>query len=117
MHLLRSSRLDLALDWAIGQPIGRIPGLDNGGLEGLQQWLEALAGRGLLFHLDDDPAQVIESHTLRRIFTDEEVDWLRYMVPILFEAHGDEVHRLALKVAAPDGSDEDDGTPYCAGTM
>jgi len=84
---------------------GRIPAFDNVTLEGMKQWFIEMAERGLLFHPDDAPAEIIHGANCDRTFTDEECATLEPIMARMFAEFGNDIHEAALSAA--DGPDRD----------
>lgn len=61
-----------------------------------RDWLRAMNARGLAFHLDDDPAEVVNARGAT--FNGAEVDSLRGIQRDLFRTIGDRVHDIALEI-------------------
>jgi len=76
----------------------RIPALRDTSFDGMLTWFAKLSIRGLLFHVDDDPAEIIDASTGKRTFSDEEAATLRIMIVRLFRKHGDDVYEAAYPI-------------------
>lgn len=81
-------------------PLERIPPLGSTGLAGMRDWFQKLQDRGLLFHPDDDPADIVRIDSGERTFTDAEAGMIRSLLVGLFEQHGDGVYEAAWPVFA-----------------
>lgn len=68
----------------------RIPAYESGNADGMQMWFAEMSVRGLLFHPEEDPGQIIRTGTWERTFTDAEADQLRGILGSMFAEHGDE---------------------------
>jgi hypothetical protein len=76
----------------------RIPSLRNTSFDGMLVWFAKLSKRGLLFHVDDDPAEIIATSTGERAFSDEEAAALRAMIAKLFRRHGNDVYEAEYPI-------------------
>ena len=61
-------------------------------------WFSELNQRGILFHPDDDPAQIVTIATGKRTFSDVEISQARFVVDALFQELGDGVYEAAYPV-------------------
>jgi len=68
----------------------RIPAYDSVNPDGMQIWFAEMSVRGLLFHPEEDPAEIIRMGTWERSFTDSEADQIRGILGSMFAEHGDE---------------------------
>lgn len=68
----------------------RIPAYDSANPDGMQIWFAEMSVRGLLFHPEEDPAEIIRVGTWERSFTDSEADQIRGILGCMFSEHGDE---------------------------
>ena len=68
----------------------RIPAYDSVNPDGMQIWFAEMSVRGLLFHPEEDPAEIIRIGTWERSFTDSEADQIRGILGSMFAEHGDE---------------------------
>lgn len=82
------------------QNLERIPPLESTGPAGMRDWFQKLQDRGLLFHPDDDPADIVRIVSGERTFTDVEAVTIRSLLAWLFEQHGDGVYEAAWPVFA-----------------
>ncbi|MDQ5908357.1 MAG: hypothetical protein QG599_448 [Pseudomonadota bacterium] len=76
----------------------RIPDLNDASFDGAVQWFTEMANRGLLFHPDDDPADIVVIKTGEPMFNDREVESARLIMERLFETLGDDVYEAACPV-------------------
>lgn len=67
----------------------RIPAYDAASPDGMLFWFAEMSVRGLLFHPEEDPAEITCIETGERIFTDTEADSVRRILDSMFTAHGD----------------------------
>lgn len=72
----------------------------------MREWFEEMHKRGLSYHPDDDPADVIYDLGGYRVFYDNEVEALRSIMRDLFRLHGDRVHQVANEVVGVTTGDE-----------
>jgi hypothetical protein len=68
----------------------RIPAYDSANPDGMQIWFAEMSARGLLFHPEEDPAEIIRIDTWERSFTDDEADRIRGILGSMFTEHGDD---------------------------
>lgn len=76
----------------------RIPELNAVSFDGALQWFAEMQCRGLFFHPDDDPADIIVIRSGDRMFCDREVQEARFVVDALFASLGDGVYEAAYPV-------------------
>lgn len=76
----------------------RIPGLNTVFLGGAVQWFTEMANHGLLFHLDDDPADIVVIKMGEPVFSNEEADSARLVLDRLFQALGKAAYDAAYPV-------------------
>ena len=76
----------------------RIPELNAVSFDGALQWFAEMQCRGLLFHPDDDPADIIVIQSGERMFNDREIQETRLVLDTLFAALGDDVYEAAYPV-------------------
>ena len=76
----------------------RIPELNVVSFDGALQWFAEMQCRGLLFHPDDDPADIIVIRSGERMFNDREIQETRLVLDTLFAALGDDVYEAAYPV-------------------
>ncbi|MFO1423211.1 MAG: hypothetical protein U1F70_06085 [Candidatus Competibacteraceae bacterium] len=76
----------------------RIPELKAVTSDGALQWFAEMQCRGLFFHPDDDPADIIVIRNGDRMFGDREVQEAHFVVDTLFAALSDGVHEAARPV-------------------
>jgi hypothetical protein len=77
----------------------RIPEWKEKGFDGMLIWFSEMSVRGLLFHPDDDPAEIVsirDGHS--RLFSDMEAAKLRGLIDEMFEINGDEVYKAGLPI-------------------
>lgn len=78
--------------------LSRIPQWTDRSFDGMLVWFSEMSVRGLLFHPDDDPSEILSIANGTRIFSDSEVTELRSTVAKMFELNGDEVYEAGLPV-------------------
>ena len=69
----------------------RIPECNSTDFSAMSCWFEALASKGLLFHPEDDPEDIIELDSGLPTFTPDEVLKVRNILSEFFEANGNQV--------------------------
>jgi hypothetical protein len=78
--------------------VPRIPEWSDRNFDGMLVWFSEMSVRGLLFHPDDDPAEVFSIANGTRIFSDAEAVKLRSMIAEMFELNGDAVYGAGLPI-------------------
>lgn len=78
--------------------ISRIPKWTGHNFDGMLVWFSEMSVRGLLFHPDDDPSEIISTASGTRLFSDVEAAELRSTVSEMFELKGDEVYEAGLPI-------------------
>lgn len=76
----------------------RIPDFANKSREGMSRWFSEMALRGLLFHPEDRPTDIIRIETGKRTFTRNESLKLDGIMAEMFEKFGDGVCEVAYPV-------------------
>lgn len=76
----------------------RIPDFANKSREGMTRWFSEMALRGLLFHPEDRPRDIITVATGQRTFTHSECAKLGHIVSEMFEKFGAGVCEAAYPV-------------------
>jgi len=76
----------------------RIPEWTAKNSDGMLIWFSEMAVRGLLFHPDDDPAEIISTKSGTRLFSDAEAIELRSTIGEMFAQKGDEVYEAGLPI-------------------
>lgn len=76
----------------------RIPKLRNTTFDSALLWFSELQCEGLLFHPEDDPAEIIRFADDKRMFSDAEVQELRFLLDELDESLG---HDRMIEAAYP----------------
>lgn len=76
----------------------RIPDFANKSREGMSRWFSEMALRGLLFHPEDRPRDIISIETDERTFTRNECLKLDGIMAEMFERFGDGVCEAAYPV-------------------
>lgn len=80
------------------QAQSRIPKLRDTNFDGALLWFSEMQCNGLLFHPEDDPADIIRIADGERMFTDTEVLELRYLLDELDDSLG---HDKMIEAAYP----------------
>jgi hypothetical protein len=75
----------------------RIPELTGTSKKAANAWLKELHTRGLLFCLDNNPAELIQISDGTRTFTADEAQEVSGLVTHLFEKRDDELYELAYE--------------------
>lgn len=78
--------------------IQRIPPLVDITPSSARDWMIQMIDLRLMFHPDDDPADIISPPHWTRTFSDTEAVELRDIVDRLFKALGDEVYEIGCDV-------------------
>ncbi|MDD4964653.1 MAG: hypothetical protein PHI11_12130 [Gallionella sp.] len=78
--------------------ISRIPAWENGSFDGMFAWFSEMSVRGLLFHPDDDPSDIVSVEDGASIFSDAESSALRQIITKMFVLNGDNVYEAGLPV-------------------
>ncbi len=66
--------------------------------DGALQWFAEMQCLGLLFHPDDDPADIFVIRSGERLFRNRETEEVRFVLDELFAALGDDVYKAAYPV-------------------
>jgi hypothetical protein len=80
------------------QAHSRIPKLSDTTFDGALLWFSELQCGGLLFHPEDDPADILLNRTNDRLFSDSEITEVRFLINELEERIG---HEQVIKAAYP----------------
>ncbi|HAF44201.1 MAG: hypothetical protein A2100_03155 [Sideroxydans sp. GWF2_59_14] len=78
--------------------ISRIPKWTDHNFDGMLIWFSEMSARGLLFHPDDDPSEIISIAKGTRVFSETEAAELRSTVAEMFELNGDEVYEAGAPI-------------------
>jgi len=73
----------------------RIPKLSSTNFDGALVWFSEMHTKGLIFHPDDDPAEIVSIGDWKKMFSDPEVSELRFVMDELFDSLGDAVYEAA----------------------
>jgi len=76
----------------------RIPKLNSLDFDGALLWFSEMKIRGLMFHPDDDPADIIQSSTGEILFTTQEAQIASETVNRLFYVLQDSVYEAAYPI-------------------
>ena len=78
--------------------ISRIPKWTDHNFDGMLMWFSEMSVRGLLYHPDDDPSEIVSIANGIRLFSDAEAAELRSTVAEMFELKGDEVYEAGVPI-------------------
>ena len=78
--------------------INRIPACADFTFDGMLCWFAELSRQDLLFHPDDDPAEIVSIVDGTEKFSDAEVKKLRKLLDRMFALNGDKVYEAAYPV-------------------
>jgi len=78
--------------------ISRIPQWSEHNFDGMLIWFSEMSVRGLLYHPDDDPDEIVSIANGRKLFSNEEAAELRLTVAEMFELKGDEVYEAGAPI-------------------
>jgi len=76
----------------------RIPDFTNKSREGMSRWFSEMSLRGLLFHPEDRPGDMIRIATGEKLFSPDECAKLDTIMAEMFDKFGDDVCELAYPV-------------------
>ena len=76
----------------------RIPDFDNKSHEGMSIWFAEMALRGLLFHPEDAPRDIIKGGTPERLFTPDECVKLDGVMAEMFTLFSDGVCEICYPI-------------------
>lgn len=79
-------------------PLSRIPRLPGFSFTEVHKWFSTMQEKGLLFHPDDDPADIICIKSGAKLFSPLENDQLRCLLDAMFAHHGNDVYEAAYPV-------------------
>ena len=77
----------------------RIPEFSDKSFDGMLMWFSEMQVRGLLFHPDDDPADIIRISDSTATFFAPEVKTARTILGEMCEIHGDNVYEAVYPIA------------------
>lgn len=78
--------------------VSRVPGFANKSRAGMSRWFGEMSLRGLLFHPEDRPADIIDIATGEPFFTEKECDKLDAILGEMFDRFGSDVCESAYPV-------------------
>jgi hypothetical protein len=78
--------------------LNRIPRFQEKSSLGMLHWFTEMLMQGLLFHPDDDPADIQDPETGASLFSDAECTSVRAVLNEMFEKFGDDVYDAAHPV-------------------
>ena len=73
----------------------RIPLLNQVSFNDAKNWFAELSVRGLIFHPDDDPAEIFYISNGKPLFSNQEVIELRAIIDQLFKSIADDLYEAA----------------------
>ncbi len=76
----------------------RIPAFNDKSFAGMQHWFAELSARGLIFHPDDPPSDIVTIRDDSPFFTPYESAELEEVLAAMFDAFGDDVYEAAYPV-------------------
>jgi len=76
----------------------RIPDFANKSREGMSRWFSEMSLRGLLFHPEDRPGDMIRIVTGEKLFSPDECAKLDAIMAEMFDRFGDDVCEVAYPV-------------------
>lgn len=76
----------------------RIPKLSSTNFDGALLWFSEMQTRGLIFHPDDDPDEIVNICDWQKKFSESEVFELRFLINELFNTLGDDVYEAAYPI-------------------
>ena len=76
----------------------RIPEFSDKSFDGMLMWFSEMQVRGLLFHPDDDPADIIQISDSTATFVAPEVETARTILAEMFELHSENVYEAAYPI-------------------
>jgi hypothetical protein len=80
--------------------VNRVPACIDFSVDGMRRWFAELSRQDLLFHPDDDPAEIVSIGNGAKTFSEEEVNKLRKVLNKMFSLNGDEVYEAAYPAFA-----------------
>jgi hypothetical protein len=69
----------------------RIPDFANKSREGMSIWFAEMALRGLLFHPEDAPSDIMKDNTREQLFSSDECARINRIIGEMFTLFGDDV--------------------------
>lgn len=76
----------------------RIPKLSSTNFDGALVWFSEMQTKGLIFHPDDDPAEIMNICDWQKTFSEPEISELRFVMDELFNSLGDTVYEAAYPI-------------------
>ena len=76
----------------------RIPACKEFTFDGMLNWFAEMSDKELLFHPDEDPAEMIRIADNSPLFNEKEVRQLRRTINRMFVENGDEVYEAAYPI-------------------
>lgn len=78
--------------------LSRIPEFTNNTFDGMLGWFAEMSVRGLLFHPDDSPEDIISVDDGSPVFSNRECEDLNAILGVMFSVHGSQVHEACYPV-------------------
>ena len=75
--------------------VNRVPDCADFSFDGMLYWFAELSSKNLLFHPDEDPADLISTDDERQLFSDKEVQRLKKILNKMQRLNGDKVYDAA----------------------
>lgn len=75
--------------------MSRIPEYKNQTTAGMNAWFSEMFAKGLLFHPDDSPENIVSIKTGKQIFSFEETIEIKEILNVMFNKFEDEVYEAA----------------------
>jgi hypothetical protein len=75
--------------------ISRIPYFVDHSQEGMKNWFSEMSSKGLLFHPDDSPDDIVSIKTGKEIFSSDEAVRIKETLKIMFSIFNDDVYEAA----------------------
>lgn len=76
----------------------RIPAVTGCSFDAMQYWFAEMAERGLIFHPDESPEDIVGVSDGKPIFSADECSLLTAILGQMYEKFGDDVHEAAYPV-------------------
>ena len=76
----------------------RIPACKNYTFDGMLYWFAEMSANDLLFHPDDDPADIVRIADNVPTFDENEVRQVRKIIDQMFAKNGDDVYEAAYPI-------------------
>lgn len=76
----------------------RVPDFANKSHAGMSRWFDEMSRRGLLFHPEDKPADIVDIVTGKPVFTERECARLDAILGEMFDRFGNDVCETAYPI-------------------